>query len=170
MKLPVRFEAGEAVFDVSGVSEVKCTQWSEDYTHLLGQEDCLLLNVYVPGQVRLARVRSVLSDSSVPGNAIDEGENLPVMVWIHGGAFESGSGTYGDYGPQYFMDLGVVVVTVNYRLGPFGFLSSAKEELPGNLGLWDQSLALHWVRDNIQHFGGNRDQLTLFGESAGGER
>ena len=92
------------------------------------------------------------------------------MVWIHGGAFESGSGTYGDYGPQYFMDLGVVVVTVNYRLGPFGFLTTTTEELPGNLGLWDQAMALHWVQDNIQYFGGDRDQVTLFGESAGSER
>ena len=92
------------------------------------------------------------------------------MVWIHGGAFVSGSGTYGDFGPQYFMDQGVVVVTVNYRLGPFGFLTTTTEELPGNLGLWDQTLALHWVRDNIQFFGGDRDQLTIFGESAGSER
>ena len=104
------------------------------------------------------------------GNVIDAGENVPVMVWIHGGAFESGSGTYGDYGPQYFMDRGVVVVTVNYRLGPFGFLTTTTEEMPGNLGLWDQALALHWVQDNIHHFGGDRDQVTLFGESAGSER
>ena len=81
----MKFEAGDAVFDVSGESEVMCTQWSDDYTAMVGQEDCLLLNVYVPA------------------NVIDEGDggNLPVMVWIHGGAFESGSGTYGDYGPQY---------------------------------------------------------------------
>ena len=150
----MKFEAGDAVFDVSGESEVMCTQWSDDYTAMVGQEDCLLLNVYVPA------------------NVIDEGDggNLPVMVWIHGGAFVSGSGTFRDFGPQYFMDQGVVMVTVNYRLGPFGFLSGATEDLPGNLGLWDQALALHWVRDNIQHFGGDADQLTLFGESAGGER
>ena len=148
----MKFEAGEEVFDVSGLSEVVCTQWNDDFTHLVGQEDCLLLNVYVPADV------------------VDEGGNVPVMVWIHGGAFMSGSGTYGDYGPQYFMDQGVVVVTLNYRLGPFGFLSGASENLPGNLGLWDQALALTWVRDNIRHFGGDGDQLTLFGESAGGER
>ena len=151
-KKPEKFEAGEAVFDVSGESEVMCTQWNNDYTAMVGQEDCLLLNVYVPT------------------TGIDQGENVPVMVWIHGGAFVSGSGTFGDFGPQYFMDRGVVMVTVNYRLGPFGFLSSATEELPGNLGLWDQSLALHWVKDNIHHFGGDSDQITLFGESAGGER
>ena len=151
-KKPEKFEAGEAVFDVSGESEVVCTQWNDDYTAMVGQEDCLLLNVYVPATV------------------VDEGPNVPVMVWIHGGAFVSGSGTYADYGPQYFMDQGVVMVTVNYRLGPFGFLSAATEEIPGNQGLWDQALALHWDRDNIQHFGGDSDQVTLFGESAGGER
>ena len=58
-KKPVKFEAGEAVFDVSGVSEVKCTQWSDDYTDLVGQEDCLLLNVYVPGKGRSGQVRSL---------------------------------------------------------------------------------------------------------------
>ena len=107
---------------------------------------------------------------SVLGNIIDNGQSAPVMVWIHGGAFWSGSGTFSDYGPQYFMDTGVVVVTLNYRLGPFGFLTTGTEELPGNMGLWDQSLALHWVQENIKHFGGDSDQLTLFGESAGGER
>ena len=92
------------------------------------------------------------------------------MVWIHGGAFVSGSGTFWDYGPQYFMDHGVILVTMNYRLGPLGFLSTATGELPGNLGLWDQSLALTWVQDNIQYFGGDPGQLTLFGESAGSTR
>ena len=92
------------------------------------------------------------------------------MVWIHGGAFVSGSGTTGDYGPQYFIDSGVVMVTVNYRLGPFGFLSTASQEIPGNMGLWDQALALDWVDQDIKHFGGDSDQLTLFGESAGAER
>ena len=87
-KKPEKFEAGEAVFDVSGESEVMCTQWNDDYTAMVGQEDCLLLNVYVPADV------------------VDEGGNVPVMVWIHGGAFMSGSGTYADYGPQYFMDQG----------------------------------------------------------------
>ena len=94
----------------------------------------------------------------------------PVMVWIHGGAFVSGSGTFWDYGPQYFMERGVIVVSINYRLGPLGFLSTATEELPGNLGLWDQSLALTWLRDNIQYFRGDPGQLTLFGESAGSTR
>ena len=94
----------------------------------------------------------------------------PVMVWIHGGAFVSGSGTFWDYGPQYFMESGVILVSINYRLGPLGFLSTATEELPGNLGLWDQALALAWVRDNIRYFGGDPGRVTLLGESAGSTR
>ena len=58
---------------------------------------------------------------------LDGAEMVPVMVWIHGGAFVSGSGTFWDFGPQYFMDGGVIVVSINYRLGPLGFLSTATE-------------------------------------------
>ena len=92
------------------------------------------------------------------------------MVWIHGGAFVSGSGKFWDYGPQYFMDGGVILVSINYRLGPLGFLSTGTEEMPGNLGLWDQALALTWLRDNIQYWGGDPGRLTLMGESAGSTR
>ena len=70
-------------------------------------------------------------------------------------------------GPQEFMDRNVVVVTINYRLGPLGFLSMGNEEVPGNAGLRDQSLALKWVNKNIAKFGGNPDMVTIFGESAG---
>lgn len=131
----------------------KCIQFNSIVQDglVLGQEDCLYLNVYVP---------------QVNGT----NDPLPVMVWIHGGAFYMGSGN-GEtdmFGPNYLLDRDVVLVTLNYRLGPLGFLSTEDAQAPGNYGLLDQSLALRWVRNHIAHFGGNADLITIFGESAGG--
>lgn len=95
------------------------------------------------------------------------------MVWFHGGGFHMGSGDTDLYGPDYLLepaaaDEGVVLVTLNYRLGPLGFLSVPAAGVPGNAGLKDQAAALRWVRDNIAVFGGDPDRVTIFGESAGG--
>ena len=112
-------------------------------------EDCLYLNVFQPTPVR---------------------ENRTVMVWIHGGGFVSGTIFTRGFDGSYLAQMGdVILVTVNYRLGPFGFLYSSDQSTaaPGNQGLHDQVLALKWVRDNIQHFGGNPNDVTVFGESAG---
>lgn len=108
-------------------------------------EECLFLNIYVP----------------------QEGDNFPVMVFIHGGAFLSGSGGSGLYGPQYLLDKSVILVTLNYRLGAFGFLSLENDAGPGNMGLRDQIIALKWIKNNIASFGGNSEEITIFGESAG---
>ena len=90
------------------------------------------------------------------------------MVWIHGGANTRGSGGQNLYGPQYFADYGdIVLVTINYRLGAFGFLSLETTKAAGNLALKDQHLALQWVQRHIAAFGGNPADVTLFGESAG---
>lgn len=92
----------------------------------------------------------------------------PVMFWIHGGAFTSGSGLIPWYDGTNLARRGVVVVTINYRLGPLGFLHLDDEEGSGNAGIADQIAALGWVRDNIAAFGGDPDNVTIFGESAGG--
>ncbi|MFI0926440.1 carboxylesterase/lipase family protein [Streptomyces sp. NPDC021012] len=108
-------------------------------------EDCLNLNIWTP--------------------APEPGAGLPVMVWLHGGAFTNGSGSASAYDGGAFARDGVVCVTLNYRLGADGFL-----RLPGrpdNRGLLDQIAALTWVRDNIASFGGDPDRVTVFGESAG---
>ncbi|MFE0651983.1 carboxylesterase/lipase family protein [Streptomyces sp. NPDC059534] len=108
-------------------------------------EDCLNLNIWTP--------------------APEPGAGLPVMVWLHGGAFTNGSGSAPAYDGSAFARDGVVCVTLNYRLGSDGFL-----HLPGrpdNRGLLDQIAALRWVRDNIASFGGDPDLATVFGESAG---
>src|SRR5690606_26450638 len=108
-------------------------------------EDCLNLNVWTPD----------------PG-----GSGLPVMVWIHGGAFRNGSGAVPLYSGRNFARDGVVCVTINYRLGVEGFANLPGA--PANRGLLDQIAALEWVRDNIAAFGGDPDRVTVFGESAGG--
>ncbi|XP_052808038.1 cholinesterase 1-like isoform X2 [Mya arenaria] len=110
-------------------------------------EDCLVLSVFVP-------------------HSFNETMSLPVMVWVYGGGYLSGSIT--PYPGDVLATFGdVVVVTVNYRLGPFGFLRSSDGQLVGNQGLWDQHLAFRWVHDNIAAFTGNPDAVTIFGESAG---
>ncbi|XP_042857967.1 cholinesterase 1-like [Penaeus japonicus] len=109
-----------------------------------GQEDCLFLSVYTP--------RPYVSD-------------LPVMVWIHGGGFTIGNA--GLYEPLPLLTKDIVLVTIQYRLSVLGFLSTEDSEIPGNLGLKDQTMALRWVQENIREFGGDPDQVTIFGESAG---
>ena len=88
------------------------------------------------------------------------------MVWFHGGAYNRG-GSH-QFGPQFLMREDVVLVTVNYRLGPLGFLSTGDANLPGNYAMLDAVEALKWVRDNIVSFGGDPERVTIFGESAGG--
>jgi para-nitrobenzyl esterase len=115
-------------------------------------EDCLTLNIWVP---------------------VKATGKLPVMVWIYGGSYAGGSGSEARYDGEALARKGVVVVTLNYRLGIFGFLATHElaEESPqhaaGNYGLLDQSAALHWVQQNISAFGGDPANITIFGESAG---
>jgi para-nitrobenzyl esterase len=117
-------------------------------------EDCLYLNVWRP--------------------ADQAARNLPVMVWIHGGGFVGGSGSSPNTSGVQFARQGVVLVSINYRLGRFGFfafpaLSSERlDETKGNYAYMDQIAALQWVRRNITSFGGNPDNVTIFGFSAGG--
>lgn len=117
---------------------------------LVGQEDCLVLNVFAPA----------------------DAADAPVMVFIHGGAFVQGAGTLGLYDGRALARRGVVVITLNYRVGTLGFLATealvdASDGGAGNFGLHDQRIALEWVRDNARAFGGDPDAVTIFGESAG---
>jgi carboxylesterase type B len=120
-------------------------------------EDCLYLNIW----------------TAADGATIDSTAARPVMVWFHGGAFTTGSGAIPWYHGDRLVARGAVVVTVNYRLGPLGFLHlepAGGDRFAGaaNLGLLDQAEALEWVRSNIASFGGDADNVTIFGESAGG--
>jgi para-nitrobenzyl esterase len=117
------------------------------------QEDCLYLNIVTPAWPAV--------------------KPLPVMFWIHGGANLGGSGSGDLYNSGTLTEHGVVLVTINYRLGVFGFLAhpaltaESPHHASGNYGLIDQILALHWVRDNIANFGGDPNNITVFGQSAG---
>lgn len=125
-----------------------CLQPVRGKKELRGAEDCLYLNVYAPQGAR----------------------QLPVMVWIHGGGYQTGAGS--NFNPSTLAgEQQVVVVTVNYRLGALGFLAASGLEqggAVGNYGLQDQQMALKWVRQNIAAFGGDPRNVTAFGESAGG--
>ena len=118
-----------------------------------GSEDCLFLNVYTPA------------------DATDKSK-LPVMYWIHGGGYSGGGSNEPRHNGDFLPTNGVVLVTINYRLGVFGFLATsdlAKEAggSAGNYALMDMVAGLKWVKDNIKKFGGDPDNVTIFGESAG---
>ncbi|XP_035459067.2 bile salt-activated lipase [Spodoptera frugiperda] len=113
---------------------------------VIGMEDCLKINVYVPVKAK---------------------SPLPVMVYIHGGTYIIGNGGKLLYGPDFLIHQNVILVTFNYRLGALGFICLGIKEAPGNAGLKDQIAALRWVKKNIAAFGGDPDNVTLFGLSAG---
>ena len=160
---PRRFGVPEAPEAWSGVREATrfgpaSYQTSRPLAPLLGilvdeeSEDCLTLNVWTPAR--------------------DDGARRPVMVWIHGGAWVIGSGSERTYDGSHLARRGdVVVVTINYRLGPFGFLRTRELggglDTTGNESMLDQVAALEWVRDEIAAFGGDPGNVTVFGESAG---
>jgi len=122
----------------------------ETYTY---SEDCLFLNIWTP-------------------EGVTEGDKLSVLVYIHGGGFTGGCGHEKHFDGPVWPQKGVIGVTLNYRLGPLGFLClpELKEEAghTGNYGLYDQLTALRWVHDNIASFGGDPENVTIMGQSAGG--
>jgi para-nitrobenzyl esterase len=136
-----------------------CPQVANDLADLKPNERCLYLNIWVP-------------KSAVPSAGASK-PALPVMVFIYGGAFISGSSSFPVYDGGALANRGVIVVTFNYRLGALGFLASnivkdgAGNPLSGNFGLMDQQAALQWVNQHISDFGGDPSKVTIFGESAG---
>ncbi|CAG7730277.1 unnamed protein product [Allacma fusca] len=148
---PVDAWKGVKVADNEGI-ECASYEFILDFG-VIGQEDCLILNVFTP------------NDLKTLGEKSDGRDLFPVIVNIHGGGFLSGSTKA--FKADYFMDRDVVVVTINYRVGALGFLNTGDNTIRGNMGMKDQNLALKWVQNNIKNFGGNPDRVTLMGESAG---
>ncbi|XP_050438553.1 juvenile hormone esterase-like [Adelges cooleyi] len=113
---------------------------------IVGMEDCLYLNVFVPQELN---------------------KKKPVMMFVHGGAFNFSSGSSDFHSPDYLIEENVILVTLNYRLNVLGFLNLDIDDCPGNMGLKDQLFAFKWVKENISEFGGDANNITIFGESAG---
>ncbi|XP_044745323.1 uncharacterized protein LOC123307171 [Coccinella septempunctata] len=159
----LRFKAPQPIEPWVGIREAK-----EDADHCYarnmlnskeksGSEDCLYLNVYTP-KLPVKTNNNISYDLK------------PVMVFIHGGAFTSGSNSKMIYGPDYLIREDVVLISINYRLGFLGFYHFKDKSLgvPGNAGLKDMVMALKWVKRNVRNFNGDPDNITIFGESAGG--
>ncbi|MCR4612246.1 MAG: carboxylesterase family protein [Lachnospiraceae bacterium] len=123
-----------------------------DFTY---SEDCLRLNIY----------------TSLDENGNLYGQDKPVIVYVHGGSYTTGSSNEKVFDPSLWVESGVVAVTINYRLGPFGFMClpelASEAGHTGNYGLYDQLTALKWINHNIRVFGGDPDNVTLMGQSAG---
>jgi para-nitrobenzyl esterase len=137
--------------ELEATRRVACPQ-AEVEAGIAVDEDCLVLNVWAP----------------------DDAESLPVMVWIHGGGWDSGAGALAMYDGANLAARGVVVVTINYRLGALGYLAhralvgtDPAFATAGNYGMLDQVAALAWLKRNVAAFGGDPDNVTVFGESAG---
>jgi len=148
---PVVADKWEDVKDVTGPAK-GCIRYNPFAREILGEEkDCLNVNVFTP---KLPK----------------EGEDkilLPVIVYLHPGLNNDGSNE--NFQPNYFMDEDVVLVIPNFRLGVFGFLSTHDKNAQGNMGLRDQVLALKWVKENIEQFGGDSGRVTVMGSGSGGE-
>ncbi|TKR92379.1 hypothetical protein L596_007046 [Steinernema carpocapsae] len=151
-----RFEEVNVTAGWSGVLEVKAfkpsclaTMMDGPWSQFEYAEDCLFLNIMAPKNT--------------------DPKGHPVVFYVHGGAFEFDTSTNCGYKKivDKFVSQGIVFVTFNYRLGPLGFLTTENDALPGNLGLWDQAIALEFVHRIIGYFGGNPSQITAMGQSAG---
>jgi para-nitrobenzyl esterase len=154
----LRWKAPQPVTPAAGVQDATrfgnhCPQAFTPFGNTTLTEDCLFLNVYAPNH-----------DG-------DGDDRRPVMLWIHGGALVVGESN--EFDASRLVQRGVIVVTINYRLGALGFLAhpaltaESPDHVSGNYGIADQQAALKWVRRNIRAFGGNPDKVTVFGESAG---
>ncbi|PSN29711.1 Venom carboxylesterase-6 [Blattella germanica] len=146
-RAPRPLKSWEGVLDATKEGNI-CWQ-PASFDKYLGDEDCLFINVYTPNL-----------KSSVE-------RILPVMFWIPPGEFYTENNYRSSYEPDLFVDKDILLVTFNYRVGAFGFLSTQDDEAPGNYGMKDQILALHWVRDNIKAFGGDPSRVTIAGISSG---
>ncbi|XP_018317059.1 esterase E4 isoform X1 [Mycetomoellerius zeteki] len=129
----------------------KCIQTNKEIFKIIGSEDCLYLNIFVP---------YILDNQQ-------KSIKLPVLVFVHGGAYTVGSSDSNLYAPDYLLEQDIILVTLNYRLSALGFFSTTNQVAPGNYGLKDIKMALEWIQENIHSFSGNPESVTLMGHSSG---
>lgn len=140
---------GDTVIDADK-EKSPCAGRNNYMNKFIGSEDCLYLNIFTKN--------------------LKPAKPYAVMVYIHGGGYNSGACSLYAYSPDFILMSDIVLVTFNFRFGPLGFLSLKNKSLnvPGNAGLKDQQFAMKFVKDNIRHFGGDPNNITLFGHSTGG--
>ncbi|XP_046742892.1 pyrethroid hydrolase Ces2a isoform X2 [Diprion similis] len=151
---PVRRHRFQRPRGVNLEGDLNATKWgapcpqpdSSKEGGVIGSEDCLFLNVFTP---------------ALP----DEGDGYPVLVWIHGGGFRRGAAC--QYEMRNLIKKKMVVVSIQYRLGSLGFLSTGSKDLPGNNGMFDMILAVNWIKDYIEFFGGDPRKIVAFGQGTG---
>ena len=148
---------------ICNVSKFVCPQNKSQMS-----ESCLYMNIWTP-QTQISQSQSEEGDNDNNNNN-DESELLPVMAWIHGGNFKCEwiNGILYD-GSNLANATNIVIVSFQYRLGVLGFYYDTRYNIYGNYGMMDQVFALQWIHDNIKNFGGNPNNVTIFGQSAGGE-
>ncbi|XP_018568324.1 acetylcholinesterase isoform X2 [Anoplophora glabripennis] len=149
-KPPTEHQKWKGVLDTTKNTKICYKTDSFVIPNTTESEDCLYLNVFTPQK---------------PGDSSKA--PLGVIVWIHGGGYEYGSGVVQIFKPQFYVEHNIVVVTMNYRLAVLGFLTTEDGVIPGNLGMKDQHFALKWVKKNIHLFGGDPEKITISGESSG---
>ncbi|KAG5335467.1 ESTF Esterase, partial [Acromyrmex heyeri] len=128
----------------------KCIQTDSKTFKIVGSEDCLYLNIFVP----------YILDRQIS-------TKLPILVFVHGGEYVKGSSDSNLYAPDYLLEQDIILVTLNYRLSALGFFSTTNQVAPGNYGLKDIKMALEWIQENIHSFDGNPESVTLMGHSSG---
>lgn len=144
-RAPVAAAPWQSTFQAFDYGSV-CPQFSLFLNRFQGEEDCLFLNIATPTNI---------------------GTRLPVVVNIHGGGLQIGDGEFDTFGPEHINEEGVIFVSLNYRLNVLGFLNTGDASSPGNYAIKDMILALRWIQNNIEAFGGNRNDVTVMGISGG---
>lgn len=145
--------------------------YSYDGLRVVRSEDCLFLNIFVPSKdiaFHIHSIQYILNGIKFWFTVVNDTKKLSTLFYVHGGTFIQGSFNDLMNGPDFLMERDIILVTINHRLGVFGFLRLDTPEYSGNMGMKDIQMALKWTHNNIESFGGDKKKITLGGHSSGG--